>query len=188
MKWYGKEIYCTRGETVSLDFAIVNRDNTPYRISTALTNAHLLLTVKSNTYTQKDRYVLNNWINLSDFPKVDDMTILSVDELPTGVNLVKNRLLYLTTDGKYYIYDDIKLKYIEYGFRLIHTFQSDVTNDWFDKTYDYELKLISGTLLDDYVDAVNKGFDYFACPFFKIFTSFDIVKNKIYVGTNGGNC
>lgn len=187
MNWYGKEIYCRRGETFSLDVAITNRDNTPYRISADLENVFLLLTVSSDKYVQKDRYVLNNWINLANFPKVNDMTILNVNQLPDGDSLVRNRVLHSNADGKYYIYDDESLAYKEYGMRLIHTFQSEITNDWIDKTYEYTLTLVSGELDENYVSALLDGRDYDSCPFTNIDVEFEIIpKTKIYVESKIG--
>lgn len=189
MNWYGKELYCTRGETFSLDCLVVNKDDTPYRISSALENAFLVLTVTSNKFSQKNRYVANFWINLSDFPKVDDMTILNVDSLPVGDDLITNRVLHLSTDNKYYIYDEVKLKYIEYVFRFIHTFDTNITKEWLDKTYTYDLKLISGVLKESYIEYVKNNYpgEYTESPFETILHEFEVIsKNNIYVEENQG--
>lgn len=185
MRWYGKDIYCNRGETFALDVGISSRDGTPYRIHTALNNAFLLLTVKSSAYSQKNRYVFRNWINLSNFPKVDDMTILDVDALPLGDALIRHRVLRY--NDKYYIYDDDKLQYVEYGVRLIHTFDTEITRNWIDKTYLYDLKLVSGDLKAEYIETSNNGLNYDDVPLENINYEFHISDGKIYVNSDGGN-
>lgn len=183
MRWYGKELYCNRGETFALDFTIVNSDDTPYRLSNILDNMFLLLTVTSGKNSQKDRYIFRNWINLSNFPKVDDMTILNVTKLPEGTDLIRHRILRF--NNKYYIYDEKELKYIEYNFRLIHTFDSKITKEWAYKTYEYDLKLVSGTLNKEYEKSLETGEAYTGVPLDEIlFESVIISKNNIYVEEN----
>ena len=180
MENYGKTIYCTRGETFALDCLINNRDKTPYRISTALPNAFLLLTITSDAHCQENEYVLRTWIDISNYPKVSDMTILDVDKLPEGENLVTNRLLHLSTDDCYYIYDYSEAKYVKYQFRLINTFHHSLTKLWIERSYNYTLKLVSGVVKDVYEND--------DAPFESIEHVFDIINDgKIYV-TDGGTC
>lgn len=187
MRWYGKEIYCVRGETFSIDCSIKNRDGTPYRIHASLPNCFFLLTVSSTNYVQENRYILYNWINLADFPKVSDMEILKVLALPNGDDLVRHRVLYNENDKKYYIYDDNSSKYIEYDVRFVHTFVSAITKDWIDQTYEYELHLLSGDLKREYIDALNKNIAYDKSPFSNVLYDFEIIpKTKIYVANSKG--
>ena len=182
MKWYGNDIYCKRGEVFSLDCSIVNDDGTPFRISTLLENAFLLITVASTVYKEDGRYLYRGWVNLADFPKVDDMTILDVDKLPEGNDLIRNRLLRY--DGKYYIYNDNDAKYVEYGFRLVHTFDRTITKDWIDRTYSCELSILSGTLNEAYEQALKDGVQYVGVPITDVLFDAFIAGYMIYVEEN----
>lgn len=186
MRWYGTDLYITRGETFAIDVGITDKTGEPYRISTLMSNAFFVLTVKSNTYAQSGRYILRNWINLSNFPKVDDMSILDVTSLPLNDNLIRKRVLRY--DGKYYIYDDNVSQYVEYGLHFICTFDSTITKDWLDSAYEYDLKLVSGNLKESYNVALANKDDFNESPFENIIYEFQVInKSKIFVDTHGGD-
>lgn len=69
MKTYNNEIVVRRNETFSIDKYIVNRDGSPYIVSSRIENPYFLLTVTSSKYEQTDRYVLNKWLNISTTPR-----------------------------------------------------------------------------------------------------------------------
>lgn len=69
MKISNNEITIQRGEAFSIDRTVVNRDGSPYILSKELINPHILITVSSSKYNEANRYVLNSYLPLSDFPR-----------------------------------------------------------------------------------------------------------------------
>ena len=57
----GNEMTVQRGETFTIDRLIVNRDGSPFIISSKYKNPYILLTVASTKYNQNNRYVANWW-------------------------------------------------------------------------------------------------------------------------------
>lgn len=69
MKTLNNILVVHRNETFTLDKIVQNRDCSPYIVSAALENPYWLLTVSSTRYDQKDRYIQNWWLDLSDYPR-----------------------------------------------------------------------------------------------------------------------
>lgn len=69
MKTLNNILVVHRNETFTLDKIVQNRDGSPYIVSAALENPYWLLTVSSTRYDQKDRYIQNWWLDLSDYPR-----------------------------------------------------------------------------------------------------------------------
>ena len=71
MRTLNNEITIHRGETFSMDKIIVNKDNSPYIISSKLRHPYWLLSISTTKYVQANRYVKNYWLDLSDFPRFE---------------------------------------------------------------------------------------------------------------------
>lgn len=69
MKTLNNILVVHRNETFTLDKIVQNRDGSPYIVSAKLENPYWLLTVSSTRYDQKDRYIQNWWLDLSDYPR-----------------------------------------------------------------------------------------------------------------------
>ena len=64
MRTLNNEITIHRGETFSMDKIIVNKDNSPYIISSKLRHPHWLLSISTTKYIQANRYIKNYWLDL----------------------------------------------------------------------------------------------------------------------------
>ena len=69
MKTLNNILVVHRNETFTLDKIVQNRDGSPYIVSAALDNPYWLLTVSSTRYDQKNRYIQNWWLDLSNYPR-----------------------------------------------------------------------------------------------------------------------
>ena len=67
MKTLNNILVVHRNETFTLDKIVQNRDGSPYIVSAELENPYWLLTVSSTRYDQKDRYIQNWWLDLSNY-------------------------------------------------------------------------------------------------------------------------
>lgn len=69
MQVRNNEISVQRGESWTMSKKIQNKDGSPFIVSSELTNPYWLVTIASARYEQKDRYILNKWLELSNFPR-----------------------------------------------------------------------------------------------------------------------
>ena len=69
MKIHNNELTVYRNETWTLSKKVINRDGSPYIISSELNNPYFLVTVASGRYEQTDRYIYNKWLNLKNFER-----------------------------------------------------------------------------------------------------------------------
>lgn len=70
MQVFNNEVYVQQGEHFSLDFSFRNKDGSPFLISNKLLKggkvAYILVTISNELYNQKQRYVYNKWLTLSE--------------------------------------------------------------------------------------------------------------------------
>lgn len=165
----GNEITVHRGETFTIDRYIVNRDGSPFVVSSKYDNPYILLSVSSTRYSQADRYVLNVWMSLDAFgpdqivfPRFVNTTIIEKPDEATFERDAKadgkfEAVYYVASTGKYRYYagqdanGDI---FKDYEFRLTYPFTNDITSQWIEQSYLYSIRLVSGTLTDDYVSSI----------------------------------
>lgn len=69
MKTFNNEIVIHRGESFTIDKFIENIDGSPYIISKGLNNPYFLISVSDSKFDQKNRYVKNYWLDLSNFTR-----------------------------------------------------------------------------------------------------------------------
>lgn len=155
MQLKGNEMTVTRGETFTIDRTIVNRDGSPFVISSEWNNPYILITVSSSSYNQENRYVLNAWLSLKDVPAFHNTTILEAkteDDIDFGALYFYNgKYVYLSkvVDGNKVIE--------EYSLRIIYPFTHEITKEWVEQSYLYSIRLVTGTSIEQYVDAVYIG-------------------------------
>ena len=65
MKTFNNEVVIHRGETFSMDKLVENKDGSPYIVSNKLQNPYVLVSVSTTRYEQNKRYLLNQWLPLS---------------------------------------------------------------------------------------------------------------------------
>uniref|UniRef100_UPI0040257F90 hypothetical protein n=1 Tax=Alloprevotella sp. TaxID=1872471 RepID=UPI0040257F90 len=168
MQLKGNEMTVTRGETFTIDRTIVNRDGSPFVISSEWNNPYILITVSSSSYNQENRYVLNVWLSLKDVHTFHNTTILeaksgNVEYILNGESIhlseISSDVLY-SYDGKYiYLSEVVDGNKIleEYSLRIIYPFTHEITKDWVEQSYLYSIRLVAGTSIEQYVDAVYTG-------------------------------
>lgn len=99
MKTFNNELVIHRGETFSMDKVVQNKDGSPYIVSNKLKNPYVLVSVSTTRYDQNKRYLLNQWLPLSDkvrFSITEPIDLLSFKTEANG------------TVSKYTSFDDVK--------------------------------------------------------------------------------
>ena len=170
------EITVYRGETWTLSKNIVNRDGSPYIVSSRFNNPFWLITVSSSRYSQTNRYILNKWLNLKDAKRFDITTPVdykSIDPsysfanpvLPDGyegdeTSGYANKAIFYEKDTngvtsyKYWEYNnneegDWSGKFVDYKCNIVTSFNRDTTSKWIEQNYVYEILLVDGERTED---------------------------------------
>lgn len=156
------ELYVIRGESFNMQKIIQNRDGSPYIVSKQMSHPYFLITVSNSKYGQNNRYVYNKWIaplftfNVTQPVNIKDLGYTTFADLPAGYE--GDALLYANeavfTDGKNYKYwkynnrfndvNDYSGEWLDYVCEFSTTFSSDVTSEWIEQTYFYNILLVSG--------------------------------------------
>lgn len=175
MQVFNNEVYIQQGEHFSLDFSFKNKDGSPFLISNKLLKdgkeAYILVTISNELYNQKERYIYNKWLTLSELINgipvafyctkpivIKSKTITIPDDLPDDVqqdcqehndsNYTTYGIYKVTGDEtKFYYYDSSAKMLVEYPFeltRISFTVQSNITKDWVVGNYMYGIQLVSG--------------------------------------------
>lgn len=155
MRTLDKQIIVTRGEVFVMSREVVRQDGSPYVLRSQLDNPYLLISVSSNTYKLKGKYLKNYWLDLSSYPKFEQSTIkditqeqLSGNTLPDGFTAETCIYRYLSASGnkEYYRYVGTSPsgKYELYSFLFVKTFLNVDTREWIESNYQYEIRIISG--------------------------------------------
>lgn len=175
MQVLNNEVYVQQGEHFSLDFSFKNKDGSPFLISNKLLKggkvAYILVTISNELYNQKQRYVYNKWLTLSELVNgipvafyctkpvvIPSKTITIPDDLPDDVqqdcqehndsNYTTYSIYKVTGDEtKFYYYDSSAKMLVEYPFeltRISFTVMSNITKDWVVGNYTYGIQLVSG--------------------------------------------
>lgn len=171
MRTDGINITIRRGEAFTVDYLLTNADGSPYIVSSELIHPYILVSVASNSFSTKNAYEYNQWCDLIDYYRFEDtnvVTIANISTEPEGASFLNNlakdasgryyyklAVFYCTADGKYYVYkrqapagytgDDAAAGYYEYKFRIVASFDTDVTKDWSSQSYTYRISLVSLT-------------------------------------------
>lgn len=198
MKRLGNELYVQRGETFSLDFAVLDAHGRPFVLLNAWKNPYLVITVSNSQYEQIDSSYEAYWLDLANMyvEKADRTLTLTPNKRFTSTEYFKldafdaqeafelygvdnkgrmvfdktsefdvsNFLFYVDAkkNGKYeYKYLDsysldengrvIDQHWTSYSFRVVKHFN---TKDWTAQSYFYDIKVLSGQSVQEYVAAI----------------------------------
>lgn len=173
MKTYNNELIVYRGEVFTIDKYLVNKDGSPFIISSKLSNPYFLLTVGSDLY--KPEYVYNKWLEIAsplsqsnDVQKIARFDSTVPVEVQLGEDgewphtLPKNTtsasaVYYIVNDdgSKTYKYAIIDKQlptgstvdhWEDYSCRLSTVFDHNITKDWNEQNYYWGIRLVSGPL------------------------------------------
>lgn len=184
MQVRNNEITVFRGETWTMSKIIQNKDGSPYIINSRLKNPYWLITVSSSRYEQPNRYVLNKWLELKDFPRFEitqPVNLKSINSdytfentnVPAGyegneTSGYANIAIFYEKDSngvisyKYWEYiNNIEGNYegqwVDYRCPIITTFSSDITSKWIEQNYYYGILLVDGTSVSEYLIETANG-------------------------------
>lgn len=170
MRTYADRIQVERGESWTYDVYFVNRDGSPYIVSSKMKNPFILVTIASSKYTQQGRYIANFWNMVEDtYPTfyTTQPIVLEGDTMPTPENGLSDEIKQdITNKGltyaNYCVYawtdsnGDTQYKhwtgteYVDYDFHFVIVFPTDVTLEWVEQNYVFGIKLVGGELNTDY--------------------------------------
>lgn len=167
MKTVGLKIYITRGESFSIDFSVKDKTGRPYVVLNKIQNPYLKITVASDKYSASKTYIKTWWLDLTNgynengehillpkFSSVEPKEVNSINEVGNADTDTEHYLYRVIGDNKYY-YNDGEVK--EYNFRIVKTFLSGITSEWIEKRYTYDIKLVGGQTVVDYVQGLVRA-------------------------------
>lgn len=163
----GLKIYITRGESFTIDFSVKDKTGRPYIVLNKIQNPYLKITVASDKYNASNNYVKTWWLDLTNgynengenillpkFSSVDVKEVNSISEVGNADTDTEHYLYRVIGDDKYYYLDDIVK---EYNFRILKTFLSGITSEWIEKQYTYDIKLVGGQTVVDYIQGIVRA-------------------------------
>lgn len=101
MKTFNNELVIHRGETFSMDKVVQNKDGSPYIVSNKLKNPYVLVAVSTTRYDQNKRYLLNQWLPLSDKARFSITDPIDLTSFKTDANGIVS---------KYTSFDDVNIR------------------------------------------------------------------------------
>ena len=157
MRTLNNEITIHRGETFSMDKIIVNKDNSPYIISSELRHPYWLLTISTTKYVQANRYIKNYWLDLSNFPRFASTQPVNIADFKTSDSGSKD----MYTDFSDMTYDEstdtIATGYID-GFEVTYSPTDAVFYKETDDGVEYKYYSVSANTWLDYVCRITISF------------------------------
>lgn len=163
----GNEMTVYRGETFTIDRTIVNRDNSPFIVSSEYNNPYILLTITSTKYNQENRYLANWWLDLTDLPRFPNTVVKEISSVNSASEYADDEpMQFVYHDNKTGKYQYLKeynvgedALFEDYEFRIIHAFTHDITKDWVEQTYLYSIRLVAGRKTDEKSNRPIDSFD-----------------------------
>ena len=143
---YNNEITIHRGESFTLERSVVNRDGSPYIVSSAEQNPYLAITITATRYDQLGRYKRTWWISLKDFPRFKYTTVKDIANYDGQASDAAYDYLY-NVNGDYRYWDGSK--YVPYAFSFVKVFNTDTTNELVEQNYLYDVKHVYGNSTRD---------------------------------------
>lgn len=210
MLTHGNEIIIRRGETWTLSKLIENKDGSPYIISSALANPYWRITIASAIYNAANRYVINKWLSLKDFPRFyytrplniadygltfadatlpflneDDQVDFTGDETSGYANIA---IFYEkspngVTNYKYWEYinnieDNFEGKWVDYQCPIVTSFTNDITSQFVEQNYFYNITLVDGVDTRQYLIDLAKGLKISGYIDMTVEKLYEAIKNK----------
>lgn len=162
------EIEIYRGEQFTLDFTVVNSDNSPFILSDQYENPYLVITFSSTRQAQDGKFVLNEWLDLSNMPSfyVTQALPALYDDLfgndtlypprdPEGIQYSdEETAVYFCMQNdevKYRYYDPNVQAYKDYNMRIQVPFSAQDTEIFTERNYEYGISLKCGNTIDEYI-------------------------------------
>lgn len=82
MKVSNNEITVQRGEAFSIDRSVINKDGSPYIVSSQLRNPHILITISSSPYSEKGGYCAKYYLPWpSDVPRFYMVNVINLKDI-----------------------------------------------------------------------------------------------------------
>lgn len=143
---YNNEITIHRGESFTLERSVVNRDGSPYIVSSSEKNPYLAITITATRYDQLGRYKRTWWISLKDFPRFKYTKVKDIANYDSQASDAAYDYLY-NVNGDYRYWDGSK--YVPYAFSFVKVFNTDTTNELVEQNYLYDVKHVYGNSTRD---------------------------------------
>lgn len=166
MKTFNNEIIVHRNETFSMDKIVQNKDGSPYIISNRLSNPYFLLSVSTTRYAQKDRYIKNYWLDLSNYPKFTSTQAVDLHSITTSPS---------SESIKYFSFEDVEYS----GDVLIYGYVGDTYVEYYPDDAVFYIENGDGSKTYKYfnqnLDSSNNpiGWSDYECKIVKQFTNDD---------------
>ena len=187
MQTRNNEIIVHRGETWTMRKLIKNKDGSPYIISSRLNNPHWLISIASATYSQTNRYELELWCNLGDFPRfkvtrpielksINPSYTFENTSIPSGYEYDEDtgKLTYANVaifyekssdsviNYKYWEYIDNENnpydgRWVDYKCSITLPFTKDITDNWIEQNYYYNISLVDGETLISQLNTIAES-------------------------------
>lgn len=152
MRTVGTTLQVNRGDVFTLTREVKYVDGKPYMISSTWENPFLLIIVSSNTYELTGKWTKNYWLDVSSYPKFDNMTPVYLAS--TSQEPEQSDVLYYMLNGterEYYRYDRVTSTYKPYVFAFTKRFLNKDTREWVGSEYQYQIRLVAGQLMTNYL-------------------------------------
>lgn len=154
MKTLGTSIIINRGEVFSINREVLNDFGEPYILDKNWPNPYILLTVSSNRFASNGKYQQLYWLDLSAYPKFEKTRPEYISDLDNGVPsgyTADTAVFYTITDGERSYYRWTGTVFIPYSFKFKKTFLANDTAAWIESIYLYEIAIVSGTDMYEYL-------------------------------------
>lgn len=175
-----------RGEEFTINKRLVNKDGSPYIVSSSLENPHFLISISDKPYSQNGRIVKNYWlpvsqtfelnkpVNASTVKNFKDFSFSGEDnsqDMYIGDDIYSiypdTAVFYVDLQedddyGKYVKWDETTNTWTEYNLSVTYAFSTDDTSKLKPNTYYYTIQLVTGELLRPYLEklADEYGVEY----------------------------
>lgn len=162
------ELKVYRGESFTIDKILVNRDGTPYVISSKLVNPHFLISVSNTQYSQQNRYVKNYWLTLDNFPRFESTEIFDIrsiknsvgensSSLYTSFEVAKEGILQLSCLSGYLNGEPVEIHPEEYAVCTDGVSYKYWKND---EWYDYQCRIVKTFTTEDTKEWISQNYFY----------------------------
>ena len=207
MKLNHNEITMTRGETFTISRVIQNRDGSPYIVSNKFINPYILINVVSAKYFSADRYKLRKWLSLKNMPRFEITRPVNLE--PYGYTTFDDNMglpdvkfqgdetskyadvavFYLKDENgvinyKYWEYNNniegnFDGHWVDYKFKIFTAFTKDITSEWIDQNYLYDIHIVDGVSTLEYLQRIGRMFNLEGNVdnFYSVKCLYDTIKN-----------
>jgi len=181
MESFSNERRVQQGEDFNIDILLSQdqTEYIPFIVSSERLNPFLVCTVASTKFEKNERYVMSMWneptmldgdLNEIELPRfiqtvpypLGEMAIGVLPGLPVGHDPFEALYQYTMEEDEidpetnhkpyHYIYwDDMLVPHYDYEFRVRFNFTGDITQHWGSQNYMYQITLVDGELMNDFM-------------------------------------